>query len=200
MSKCQFLRVKSIFLAAALVSLLLTHSAAQAATAQQLAATEVFDPMNLMGTGSVGAFINPGTVACPGAQPTGNWMQPCPPGSRMNIRRASWVSRVTSSSSQFTGWFYSDGNGNYDANATGPLWGTFWIELDAGGVWEGSWTADRSKVGDAWVMRVRGVGRGSGGSGDGMHLRFTEVAPMPNFLAIVWIGLIDAEIFGPPSD
>ena len=198
MYDCKFVRVKSIFLAAALMLMLPTIAAAQAVTTQ-LTASEVFDPLDLIGNGAVGAFINPGTVTCPGAQPTGDWMQPCPPGRRMNIRGASWISRLTSSSAMLTGWFYSDGNGNYDGDATGPVWGTFRIELDAGGVWEGSWNADRSKVGDVWVMRIRCIGRGSGGDVDGMQLRFTEVAPMPNFLAIVWIGFIDAEILEPPS-
>ena len=198
MYHCKFVRIKSIFLAAMLVWLLPTLAPAQAVTIQ-LTATDAFDPFNLFDNGSVGAFTNPGTVTCPGDQPTGNPMQPCPPGSRMNIRGASWMSRVASSSALLTGWFYNDGNGNYDANATGLLWGTFRIELDAGGVWEGSWTADRSKVGDVWMMHVRGVGRGSGGSVDGMHLRFAETAPMPNFLAIVWLGSIDAEILAPPS-
>jgi hypothetical protein len=198
MGNCKFVKAKSIFLAAALVWMLPAFAAAQAVTTG-LTATEIFDPLNLMGNGSVGAFTNPGTLSCPGAQPTGNPMQPCPPGSRMNVRGSSWVSRVTSSNVLLTGWFYSDGNANYDSNATGQLWGTFRIELDAGGAWEGNWTGDRSKVGEVWLMRVRGVGRGSGGMVDGVHLRFTEIAPMPNFLAIVWLGSIDAEILAPPS-
>ncbi len=198
MIKRTFIRMKSIFLAATLVWLLPAVVAAQAVTVQ-LTATEVFDPFDLFGSGSVGTFINSGTLNCPGARPTGNPMQPCPPGSRMNVRGASWESRVVSSSPLLTGWFYNDGNAGYDANATGQVWGTFRIELDAGGVWEGSWTGNRSRVGDVWVMRVRGVGRGSGGSVHGMHLQFTEVAPMPNFLAIVWLGSIDAEILAPPN-
>lgn len=198
MYNCKFVRVKSICLATALVCLLPTFAAAQAVTTQ-LTATEVFNPLGFLGADPVGAFINPGTLSCPGEQPTGDVMQPCPPGSRMNVRGSSWVSRVTSSSTLLTGWFYNDGNANYDANATGPVWGTFRIELDEDGVWEGSWTGKRSKVGDVWMMHVRGVGRGSGGSVDGMHLQFTEVALMPNFLAIVWLGSIDAEVHALPN-
>jgi hypothetical protein len=187
----------AVLLAPALALLVPALAAAQAVSIQ-LTATDVFDPMNVFGSGPVGAFTSPGTVTCPGAQPTGNPVQPCPPGSRMNVRDASWMSRVTSFSELLTGWFYYDGNADDDANATGPQWGTFRIELDAGGVWEGSWTGDRNKVGDLWVVRVRGVGRGSGGSVDGMHLRFTNIAPMPNFLAVVWLGSMDAQILAPP--
>jgi len=49
-------------------------------------------------------------------------------------------------------------------------------------------------VGDVWVLRARGVGRGTGGQIDGMHMRFTEVAPMPTFMPFVYLGTVDAEI------
>ena len=194
----RFVRVNTIFLTAALVLLLPAFTAAQAVTTE-LTATEFFDPMNLFGNGSVGTYINPGTLTCPGAQPTGNPMQPCPPGSRMNFRGVSWESRVMSLSPLLTGRFYNEGNNNFDEHGTGQVWGTFRIELDAGGVWEGSWTADRSKVEDVWIVRVRGVGRGRGGAVDGMQLHFSEVAPMPTFIPIVWLGSMDAEILAPPS-
>lgn len=54
-------------------------------------------------------------------------------------------------------------------------------------------------MGDVWVIRVRGVGRGMGGEIDRMQLRFTEVAPMPTFIPIVWYGMVDAEILALPS-
>ncbi len=138
------------------------------------------------GDATVGAFLSSGTLPCPGTQPTGNPMQLCPPGSRMSFRGVSWVSRVMSPSTLLTGWFYNEGNNSLDADATGQVWGTFRIELDAGGVWEGGCTADRSKTENVWIVRLRGIGRGIGGSVDGMHLRFTEVAPTPTFMPIFW--------------
>ena len=78
MSKCKFFRVGSIVLTAALLWLLPTLASAQAVTTQ-LTATEVFDPWNLFGNDPVGDFTNPGMLTCPGEQPTGNPMQPCPP-------------------------------------------------------------------------------------------------------------------------
>ena len=178
----------------AILALLVPALAAAQAERIQLTATDVFDPMGLSPAGPVGAFTSPGTVTCPGTQPTGNPMQPCPPGSRMKFRDVGWESRLASSSALLTGTFRNVGNNAFDANATGHVWGTFRIELDAGGVWQGSWTADRTKVGDVWVIRVRGVGRGTGGQIDRMQLRFTEVAPMPTFMPFVYIGTLDAEI------
>jgi hypothetical protein len=42
------------------------------------------------------------------------------------------------------------------------LWGTFRLELDAGGVWEESWTVDKTKVDNAnvWVVHYKGPRNG----------------------------------------
>jgi hypothetical protein len=197
MRRDRLAEVMGILAAAVVLSLLPAFAAAQAVTTQ-LTATEVFDPMNVFGLGPVGAFLSPGTVDCPGAQPTGNPMQPCPAGSRMKFRNVVWKSRLDSSSSLLAGYFVNEGNNNFDASATGQVWGTFRIEVDAGGAWAGTWTADRSKVGEVWVIRVRGVGRGSGGAVNGMHMSFTEVAPMPTFMPLFWIGSLDVEVLAPP--
>ena len=198
MQTCMIRRAAAILAAAVLVCLWPTFVAAQAVTTQ-LTAMEVFDPFGLLGNGIVGTYITPGTITCPGAEPTGNPMQPCPPGSRMNFRGVSWESRIVSSSALLTGSFLNEGSSNFDADAAGQVWGTFRIALDAGGVWEGTTTATRSKVGEAWVVSVRGVGQGSGGAVDGMHLSFTEVAPMLTAVPLVWLGSMDVEILAPPS-
>ena len=95
---------------------------------------------------------------------------------------------------------YSEGNGNFDANATGPIWGTFRLESDSGGVWIGTWTVDRTRVDDAsvWVGRGRFVARGISGDVDGMHLRFSEVLTSFMPLPMAYVGSIDAEIRVPP--
>ena len=154
----RFFRVKSIFLAAAPMILLPMLAAAQAVTTQ-VTATEVFDPFNVFGNGAIGAFLDPGSVNCPGTQPTGNPAQPCPAGSRINLRGLSVTSRFVSQSPLLTGWFYSEGNANFDANASGHVWGTFRLELDSGGVWIGSWIVDRSKVDNENVWVGRGTVR-----------------------------------------
>jgi hypothetical protein len=197
MNTSRFLHVRTVVLAAALVSFPL-FAGAQSVDIQ-LTATEVFDPLDILRTGPVGSFTSPGTVTCPGAQPTGDPTQPCPPGSRMNFRGVGWVSRLLSSSPLLTGSFYNVGNNALDQYGTGQVWGTFTIELEAGGVWQGTWTADRTKVLAVWEVRLRGVGRGVGGAVDGLQLRFTEVAPMPTFMPMVWLGSMEAEVLAPPS-
>lgn len=194
----RFFRVKAIFLAAALVILLPMLAAAQAVTTQ-LTATELFDPLNLLGNGNIGAFLDPGSVNCPGTQPTGNPIQPCPAGSRINMRGTSVTSRFVSQSPLLTGWFYSEGSANFDANASGHVWGTFRLELDSGGVWIGSWIVDRTKVDgvNVWVGRGTFVGRGTGGNIDGMQLRFSEVLPGVMPFAFAYMGSIDAQILVP---
>lgn len=57
-----------------------------AADKTEFTGTETFDPYNVLGNGSVGTILDPGTVTCPGHDPTGDPAQPCPPGSRRNIR------------------------------------------------------------------------------------------------------------------
>ena len=57
-----------------------------AADKTQVSGTETFDPFNLLGNGPVGEILSLGTVECPGFEPTGNPMQPCPTGSRTHSR------------------------------------------------------------------------------------------------------------------
>ena len=92
-------------------------------------------------------------------------------------------------------------NANFDAAGAGPAVGTFRIELDAGGIWEGNWTNDRTKVEDVnvWVGGARFAGRGTSGSVAGMQLRFTEVGTTYTLLPVFWVAPIDAEILAPPS-
>ena len=184
---------------AAQVILLPMIAVAEAATTH-LTAAEVFDPLNVFGNGATGAILGSGSVTCPGAQPTGNPMQPCPAGSRMQLRGLSTKSRFISQSPLLTGWLYSEGNGNFDANATGHVWGTFRLELDSGGIWIGSWIVDRTKVEgvNLWVGRGTFVGRGMSGNVDGMHVRFSEVLTSFTPLPIAYVGSIDAQILVPP--
>jgi len=195
----RFVRMKWILFAAAPMIMLPMLAAAQAVTTQ-LTATEVFDPFDVFGGGAVGAFVDPGTVMCPGTQPTGDPMQPCPSGSRIHMRGLSVTTRIVSQSPLLAGWFHSEGSADFDADASGHVWGTFRLELDSGGVWIGSWIVDRTKVDNenVWVGRGKFVARGTGGSVDGMQLRFSEVLPGFMPFAIAYIGSIDAQVLAPP--
>ncbi len=197
----KFKRAKFTLLAPAVVILLSPFAAAQALTTQ-VTATEFFDPLNLFGSGSIGAFINTGTLTCPGTQPTGDPMQPCPPGSRINLRGTASMTRVTAQfpaqSPLLTGWVYLEGNGDLDTNGAGHVSGKFLVELDAGGTWEGTWVVDREKVANMWVGHLKAVGRGTSGNVTGMQLRFTEVLTSFTLIPVAYIGSIDAQIVEPP--
>jgi len=196
-------RATLTLLAAAVVTLLPLFAAGQALTTQ-VTATEFFDPLNLLSSGSVGAFINAGTLTCPGTQPTADPMQPCPPGSRIKLRGTAVQSRVTAQSSPqsplLTGWAYLEGDGDLDANGAGHVSGKYRIELDAGGTWEGTWVVDRERVEglNLWVGHLRAVGRGTSGNIAGMQLRFTEVLTSFTLIPVAYIGSIDAQILEPP--
>lgn len=201
MRNYKFAGLKSIILTAALMCLLPIFAAAQAPTFQ-LSSTEVFDPYDLFGYGSLGRTINPGTLTCPGAQPTGNPMQPCPPGSRIHLRGVSGVSMMSGEDPLLEGSFHWEMNANFDATGAGHAWGRFRLELENDdGVWEGSWTSKRSKVENmnVWSGCGRFVGRGTSGIVDGMQLRLTETASTYMLLPLAWVGIVDATILVPPS-
>lgn len=190
-----------IVLAAVLVGMFPVSAAAQAITTR-ITAIEIFDPQNMLGGGPVGRFTDAGTLSCPGGQPTGNPMQPCSPGSLIHLRGVTGTGKFVSESPWLRGWFSWEMHANFDAFGTGRAWGTFRIDLDAGGTWEGSWTNERSRVEDVrawWVGRALFVGRGTGGGVEGMHLRFTETATTYTLLPFFWIVPIDAEVLATPS-
>lgn len=196
------MKARVLFLTALLALLVPVSVAAQAATSA-LAGTEVFDPLNLLQSpyGGVGAILDMGELTCPGTLPTGNPMQPCPPGSRISARGTTLKSRVVSADGLLAGWFTITGNSNLDSAATGVAWGKFRLELDAdGGVFEGSWTGDRTQMENVgWISKVSGVGLGTAGSAVGKHLRFSETIVSFAPVSVMYIGQITAEVLSPPS-
>lgn len=196
MRHCTHVRAAAIVLAAAVIWVIPVVASAQAF--KTATATEVFDPMNIFGNGPVGEIVAPGTVTCPGAQPTGNPMQPCPPGSRIKLRGFTSRARFVSDSPLLAGWLQAEVNANFDDAGAGRAWGTFRLELDAGGVCEGSYTNDRIKVEglNVWIGRALWVGRGTSGTVDGLHLRFTEVASTFMLMPVAWVAAADAVVFG----
>ncbi len=194
------MKFRVLFLNVLLALLPAAPVAAQAVTTAA-SGTEIFDPLNLAQNpyGGVGAILDMGELTCPGTLPTGNPMQPCPPGSRIKARGTTLKSRVASPNALLAGWFTITGNSNLDGDATGVAWGTFRLELDAGGVFEGSWTGDRTQVENVgWVSRVSGVGLGTGGSVGGWHLRFSETIVSFAPVSVMYVGQIDAEVLAPP--
>ncbi len=111
--------------------------------------------------------VSPGTVECPGGQPTGLWPSgpPCSPGSRVRIRGFVRQWDHQSTDPRVTGQLFVVINANFDGwPGSGPMWGTGRLEVTQGGVWEGSWTGERTVTGES----VNSVTHGSGGNIEGL--------------------------------
>lgn len=196
------MKARTTFLALLLALLTPALVAAQAVTTETIEAIETFDPMNLIppNAGKVGSVVNPGTLTCPGGQLTGSPAQPCT--GRISARGTEIKSRLVATQpagdAWLTGWLFITGNADFDANATGRTWGTFRIELDSGGVWEGTWVGKRTKAESEWATNVQGVGRGTSGSVRGMQLRFKETIISSTPVAVAYLGTITAKVSVPP--
>ena len=163
-------------------------------------ASETFDPLGLvLGVGNeVGEFLAPPTVTCPGHEPTGNPMQPCPVGSRTHLRNTVLVSRVDSTDPNMSGWMTVELNSNMDADFAGPVWGTFSIAIDSGGTWEGTWQGLRVRVAEElWTATLHVQGIGFGGAVDGMKLMAEDEIVSPTPVAIVYFGSIQGRVVVP---
>lgn len=168
------------------------------ASQTQITATETLDPFGLFGP-PVGVLLLPGNVACPGSTPTGDPLQPCPPGSRLRVRGSEWVSRVESSDPGGSGFMTVSSSANWDTDYTGPGGGTFSLALDVGGTWNGTWEGIRFREGDHWVLSLHAVGHGTGGDIDGAKMLVVEQIIGFTPLPIAYVGSIEARILYPGS-
>lgn len=146
----------------------------------------------------VGAILDVGTVRCPGNEPTGNPLVPCPPGSRTHARGFTFTSRMQGDA-LLTGVATIVTNFNLDAEFTGPVWGTVSIALDAGGTWEGTYQGKTSVEDGQGVLVLNSKSHGSGGAIEGMQLKFTEVIVSASPLLIPYTGTINGRILDPHS-
>jgi hypothetical protein len=163
-------------------------------------ASETFDPFGYYGT-PVGYYLSPGTVKCPGDDPTGNPEQPCPLGSRTHTRDVLVVVRVDSSDPRMAGWMTVELNGNFDADGAGPVWGTFNAALDSGGTWEGTWQGrrvfDPEAEEEKWTAELHVSAKGYGGIVDGMIQMSEDHIKSPTAVPIAWLGEIQGRIVDP---
>ena len=97
------------------------------------------------------ALMSPGTINFP----DGN----------VHIRGAVVQTRVTSS--LFSGNMIVTLNANWNKNFCGPVWGTFVLTLDTGGVWEGTWAGKRALAAGGWSASLVAEGYGTGPGIDG---------------------------------
>lgn len=90
------------------------------------------------------ALMSPGTINFP----DGN----------VHIRGAVVQTRVTSS--LFSGNMIVTLNANWNSKFCGPIWGTFVLTLDNGGVWEGTWAGKRALAAGGWSASLVAEGYG----------------------------------------
>jgi hypothetical protein len=164
-----------------------------------LTATDTFDPFGLGGP-VVGEILDPGTVTCPGFEPTGNPEDPCPAGSRINTRGFTIITRIVADTDLVTGNATIVVNANFDAFGTGPAWGTITIDIDAGGAWEGTWEGIRVMEGYVWVLPVHASFQGTGGLVDGMRYRNVDTIYSNTPVVVAYEGYIEGIIIDPHSE
>lgn len=151
--------------------------------------TDLFNPLGLpnpLDVPMVGQILDPGKLICLAHTPTGDPMQPCPQGSRILMRGFRMLTRVNSESPSLAGWMTVSVGANLAPDYTGPAWGTFSIQLDAGGTLEGTWNGMRRTAGESvWIAELHITGHGAGGQVEGMQAKcvevITELTPMPIF-------------------
>lgn len=125
-------------------------------------------------------------------------MQPCPVGSRTHLRNSVLVSRVDSADPMMSGWMTVVLNSNMDADFAGAVWGTFSIAIDSGGTWEGTWQGLRVRVDEElWTATLHVVGKGFGGTVDGMKLMVEDEIISPTPVAIAYFGYIQGRVVDP---
>lgn len=181
------------------IVIFLLSSVVAAQTGRKIAfgASEYFDPFGILGS-PVGSYLLAGSVYCPGNEPTGDPLQPCPEGSRTNSRGVRWVSRVISSTPGISdGWMTVDSSANLSPDFTGPQWGTFSLQYDSGETLDGTWQGVRWRDGDQWVGTLHATGRITGGQYDGAQVviedRIVSFTPIP----IAYLGTIEGRIINP---
>ena len=125
-----------------------------------------------------------GQILCPGEEFTGNPFQPCPPGTNIHVRDSIGMSQASSDDPRVTGILTYYFNGNFDTYFTGPVWGTWTLEVAAcNGVWEGIWNGQRTllpgqpgPVGmGTWIGTLQLTGHGHGECVDGLQFSATEI-------------------------
>jgi hypothetical protein len=88
-------------------------------------------------------------------------------------------------------------NGNLDPEFIGPEWGTFSIDLDAGGTWDGTLEGRRVKEDNLWVIPLHVSGQGTGGAVDGMQLMLVDRVVMFFPIPIAFTGTLEGRIVDP---
>ncbi len=166
--------------------------------------------------------LSTGTITCPGGELMldSSGLPYCADSTtgRLHFRDAVFWSCMTSNDPRTTGVAVFTIKGTFDADSSGPVWGTWkivpMVGCDKDGFypeelvetsttfWRGIWNGKRlfySIMGfDVWVGDFRIVGKGIGGDIDGLHFDGTETIqtytsfPVPYEFLPPELGLFDA--------
>jgi len=131
---------------------------------------------------------------------TNPMMPVCPEGATLEVRNATGMSRMYSDDPRVSGRLTYVSNASFNADYfTGPVWGTWMLEVDAcDGVWEGTWSGDRTFApgqlnpvdayfppgfGGVWVSKFDLRGRAEGDCVSRLRMKgieiITTLTPMP---------------------
>lgn len=129
-----------------------------------------------------------------------NPMMPvCPEGATLEIRNGTGMSRMYSDDPRMSGLLTYVSNASFDADFTGPVWGSWMLEVEAcDGVWEGTWSGERTFVpgqwnpvdaflpagfGGVWISKFELRGQAEGDCIDRLRMKgieiITTLTPMP---------------------
>ncbi len=128
-------------------------------------------------------FLDFGRFFCPGGEPAGPFppYAPCSEGSRVNFRGVVFQHSETATDARMIGTMQIVFNGNTDGwtlgppagPGTGPVWGTWHMDVAEGGEWDGTYTGYRqiTEAGN-FVTTLKFVGEGTGGRIEGAKVQF----------------------------
>ena len=150
-----------------------------------------------------------GRILCPGGEFTGDFLQPCPPGTNIHIRDAIGQSQASSNDPRFDGVLTYTVNGNLDTAFTGPVWGTWTLEVEAcDGIWDGVWNGQRTLLPDqpglagmgTWIGNLRLMAHGHGGCIDGLKMKGTEIITTYTPLPVAYEMFLPCDIMTCPPE
>ncbi|MCP4047319.1 MAG: hypothetical protein GY732_15185 [Gammaproteobacteria bacterium] len=124
-----------------------------------------------------------GQITCPEGEFSGDWFQPCPPGTDIHIRDSWSLSQVFSDDPRLAGLATVTFSANFGPDFTGKAWGTLTLEVEAcEDVWDGVWSGRRTFVPGqtgpgpgVWLGVIKITAHGRGGCVDRLRYKATEI-------------------------
>ena len=143
--------------------------------------------------------LSPAAITCPGGElvvdPTGGPYCSDSTTGRLHFRDGAAWTCMTSNDPRMTGVGLYTSNGNFDANSSGSVWGTWTLVptadcdkdgsypeelvMTAASYWDGTWNGQRQFYSvngfNIWIGELKIDGKGVGGDLDGLHFNGTEL-------------------------